>query len=276
MPESNTSVLNIYDAIQDYNFTSQDYFVHMLRFQQMGEMLGGRYVLDIGCGKHTNLLKAACMMNHGPQFLHYIGIDYGDIKPWRQDNNLIRQLTTLIPRMDMCIPEIIPVLCNVIREKFGDNPYTITCFEVLEHMDFESQLVFMYHLSELMAKTNVEVCFFSTPNYNGSAAKNHICETHASLLEEIITKVGIQVVYKQGLSAWKKFHKLPSSHDTPEVQDLIRCIQQLPTPLQKMVWGSILEPEQSNNILWTLKPGNKGATVVSFDDLSDKRAARQL
>lgn len=246
----------------------------MLRFSQMGEMIGGRYVLDIGCGKYTNLLKAACMMNHGPQFLHYIGIDYGPIIEWRKGNKLIDSVTTLIPYLDFTNPEYIGQLCNTVREKFDDKPYTITCFEVLEHMDFESQLVFMYHLSELMAKTNVEVCFFSTPNFNGSAAKNHISELSSILLDEIIQKVGIRIVDKLGLSAWKKFHKLEyvgEAADTPAVQTVLDYLDKvLPLPLRKMVWGALLDANMSNNILYTLETTGNGAIVCRSEELINK------
>lgn len=277
MPDKNTSVLNIYDAVQDYSFTSQDYFVHMLRFSQFGELCGGRNILDIGCGKHTNLLKAACMMNHGPQFKHYIGLDYGDITPWRQNNALIKEVTTLMPHCDFTRYESVEAVEDMIDDKFGKDPFTIVCFEVLEHMDFNSQCEFIYQLSRIVNGEdgmNVEACFFSTPNFNGSAAKNHISELHCDLLQEMFDKAGVSVIDRLGLSSWQKFNKINNlpldQQDLCGAQKILNCLDNyLPLPLRKMVWGALLDSSYSNNILWTLGKSDVGAHHILKEELTN-------
>ena len=93
--------------------------------------------------------------------------------------NLIKDISTLTDDVD--------VLINALEQAFEGEPFIITCFEVLEHMDFEMQNKFLYNLSRILhnPKLNVEMCLFSTPNHNGSPAKNHISELSYKLEEEM-------------------------------------------------------------------------------------------
>jgi hypothetical protein len=282
MAEKNTSELNIYDNVQGYGFTSQDYFVHMLRFQKLSEICKNKNVLEIGCGKHTNLLKACCMMHHGPQFKHYIGTDYGNIVPWRQDNKLINEITTLIPFRDFTSGEDFEFVMSNVKQAWGDEQFIVICFEVLEHMDFDSQILFINNLSRLINEFNIEDCYFSTPNFNGHAANNHISELSCDLLAEMFMRAGIKIKRKTGLSAWKKYWTTKRVHETDIVSDkpleysedledledlenTLRYLEDcLPVPLMKMIWGALLCPEYSNNILWLLnaEPSKEAKRII--------------
>lgn len=263
----NTSVLNIYDAVQDYSFTSQDYFVHTLRFSLLGELIKDKYVIDLGCGKHCNLLKAACMMNHGPQFKHYVGIDYGEIKHWRETNELIKSKTSYLSYFDFCDKNKVSELISTLNEEYegkwlANAQWVVSCFEVLEHMDFDSQCLFIENLSLLLHELDIKFCLFSTPNYNGSAAKNHISELNYKLLEEMFDAAGIVVLSKTGLSAWTKYHDVekiePTEWRTEEVRRALEYLDGcLPKPLRKMIWGALLPVEYSNNIMWALAKSSK-------------------
>jgi 2-polyprenyl-3-methyl-5-hydroxy-6-metoxy-1,4-benzoquinol methylase len=272
----NTSVLNIYDEIGNYTMTSQDYFVHMLRFEQMTERMKGKRMLDLGCGKHMNLLKALVQMKHGTaHFEHYIGCDYNKILNWRENYKPLQDKIDLIPNIDWTSEEGYQTVLSIIKQRYGNESYCISCFEVLEHMDFESQKLFIRNLSRLMKETNVEVCYFSTPNFNGSAAKNHISELTAEILEEMLLKYEIKINKTTGLSAWKKFHKTDifESEETKVIME--RLNNELPLPLLKMVWGALLPKEISNNILWELN--TTGNDVPDSIEISEENInKRQL
>lgn len=264
---NNTSVLNIYgdyrDLDLDYGMTSQDYFVHMLRFTKVIDYVHGKNIFDIGCGKYTNLLKALCMMRRGPDYKCYIGTDYGKCNRWRPDYKPIWDKTLILDEMDFTdsidVNEIIDTLATV----FEDEPFVITCFEVLEHMDFEMQNKFLYNLSRLLhdSRLNVELCLFSTPNFNGSAAKNHICEISYKLEEEMFNRYDIHIQAAQGLSAWKKFC-IPENLEEGMQEPLYT--EYMPYPLQRMIWGAALPRQFSNNILYNLW-SNKG-TLKEYDE----------
>ena len=118
-------------------------------------------------------------------------------------------------------------------------------------MDFEMQNKFLYNLSRILhnPKLNVECCLFSTPNHNGSPAKNHISELSYKLEEEMFTRFDIQIAQAQGLSAWKKFcvpENLAPGHNPPKYTEF------MPDALQKMIWGAALPRQFSNNILYNL------------------------
>lgn len=252
---NNTSVLDIYGDYRDYDFnysmTSQDYFVHMLRFSLVADQIEGKNIFDIGCGKYVNLLKALCMMKRGPQYKCYVGTDYGKCVKWRPDYAPIWDKTLLLEEMDFTDSKDVDDIIETLHTVMGEEPFMITCFEVLEHMDFEMQNKFLYSLSRVMHEPglNVECCMFSTPNHNGSPAKNHVSELSYLLLEEMFSRYGLAVCQAQGLSAWKKFHKqefLAPGSNPP------KYLEFMPSAIQKMVWGAALPRWYSNNILYNL------------------------
>lgn len=269
---NNTSVLDIYGDYRDidlnYGMTSQDYFVHMLRFSKVVDMVHGQNIFDIGCGKYTNLLKALCMMRRGPDYKCYIGTDYGKVIKWRPEYKPIWDKTLIYEGMDFTADEDVAVLINALEQVFGKEPFIITCFEVLEHMDFEMQNRFIYNLSRILhnKNLNVQCCLFSTPNHNGSPAKNHISELSYILEEEMFDRYGILVAQAQGLSAWKKFHKKENIADgqpVPQYTDF------MPEALSKMIWGAVLPRQFSNNILYNLLPSHE--ELKPYDELRKEK-----
>lgn len=266
---NNTSVLDIYGDYRDidlnYGMTSQDYFVHMLRFSKVVDLVHGKNIFDIGCGKYTNLLKALCMMRRGPDYKCYIGTDYNKCQHWRPDYAPIWDKTLLLEEMDFTDTADVDTIMEYLEQMFEDHePFTITCFEVLEHMDFEMQNKFIYNLSRILhnPKLNVEYCLFSTPNHNGSPAKNHISELSYKLEEEMFDRYGLLVCQAQGLSAWKKFCK---PENIPAGQPIPQYTEFMPDALQKMIWGAALPRQFSNNILYSLKATTK--PLKPYDEL---------
>lgn len=252
---NNTSVLDIYGDYRDldinYGMTSQDYFVHMLRFSKVVDLVHGKNIFDIGCGKYVNLLKAICQMRRGPDYKAYIGTDYGQCQRWRPNYAPIWDKTLIYDGMDFTDTGDVDVLINALEQAFEGEPFIITCFEVLEHMDFEMQNKFLYNLSRILhnPKLNIECCLFSTPNHNGSPAKNHISEISYKLEEEMFARFDIQIAQAQGLSAWKKFCKqenLATGFSAPKYTEF------MPDVLQKMIWAAALPRQFSNNILYSL------------------------
>lgn len=254
---NNTSELNIYPNMDPekvtYSFTSQDYFVHMLRMSMMVDQLSGYNILDLGCGKHTNLLRALCEIKRGPQFNIYVGVDIGNIVGYRE--KYLEDKVVLCPCVDFSTDEGYGIVKEYAELFFDDDKYIITCFEVLEHMDFESQKRFLHNLSMLMRDTNVQHCWFSTPNFNGSAAKNHICEVNYLLLNEMFEASDLDVKNAIGLTTHLKYCDKAYLRDDNKQLDthLLECTF-LPRPVVKMIWANIIKPRYCNNILYKLQP----------------------
>lgn len=231
---NNDSVLDIYGVFRNYNInysiTSQDYFVHMLRFNKIADIAKDEYILDIGCGKHLNLLKAICQMNRGPMFKGYIGTDYTKVVKWRPDYKPTWDKSMILDDIDFTNEYDYDFLTTIISEEFGDEPFIITCFEVLEHMDFEMQNVFVYNLSKILHKFNVKACYFSTPNFNGNAANNHISELSYALEEEMFDRYDIQIVTAQGLSVYQKYCKTDYLDDGNKAP---LYLEQMPLPIKR-------------------------------------------
>ena len=250
---NNTSVLNIYGNYKDMDinyFTSQDYFVHMLRFSKIAEQVENKNILDLGCGHYTNLLKAICLQTRGPHYKSYIGTDYNNIIKWRPDYTPIWSKSTLIPQTDFTNADHVNKVIDECLKRFNGEDYIVTCFEVLEHMDFEMQNKFLYQLSRLVKTLpGKATIYFSTPNHNGNPAKNHISELSYKLLEEMFERYDFNIEEAQGLSAWRKFCK---AENLPNANVFDFNISELPSGLQKMVWGAMLPRQFSNNILYTL------------------------
>ena len=263
---NNTSVLNIYGNYKDLDmnyFTSQDYFVHMLRFSQIAELVKDKNILDIGCGHYTNLLKAICLQTRGPNYKHYVGTDYNDIIKWRPDYTPIWDKSSIIPNIDFTKEEDVNRIISECKEKFNGEDYIATCFEVLEHMDYDMQNKFMYQLSRVLhSLPGKGILYFSTPNHNGSPAKNHISELSYRLQEEMFKAYDLNILNAQGLSAWKKFCK---PENLPNQYACYIDLSMLPSSLQKMVWGSMLPRQFSNNILYTLESGTAAITLQDKD-----------
>ena len=248
---NNTSVLDIYGNYKDLDinyFTSQDYFVHMLRFSKMAEEVKDKNILDIGCGHYTNLLKAVCLQTRGPHFKSYVGTDYNSIIKWRASYAPIWDKSMLLPQIDFTKDSDVDKVIDACKSNFdSSSEYVATCFEVLEHMDFEMQNKFLWNLSRTIRALGPNgKLYFSTPNHNGSPAKNHISELSYKLLEEMFSRYGLKVESAQGLSAWKKFCK-PENCGGKDLD-----VSSLPSGLQKMAWGAVLDRKYSNNILYAL------------------------
>lgn len=267
---NNTSELNIYPNMDPekvrYSFTSQDYFVHMLRMSMMVDQLSGYNILDLGCGKHTNLLKALCEMKRGPKFNTYVGVDIGKIVEYR--GKYLEDKVVLGPCVDFSTDEGFEIVKEYTEIFFDDDKgYIIACFEVLEHMDFESQKRFLHNLSMLMRNTNVQHCWFSTPNFNGSAANNHICEVNYALLNEMFEVNSLDVESAIGLTTHLKYCDRVYLRDDNKQLDtrLLECTF-LPRPVIKMIWANIIEPKYCNNVLYKLQPS--AIKTISQDCLS--------
>lgn len=269
---NNTSVLDIYGKPDNNGLfspetkyttmTSQDYFVHMLRFSKVVDMCKDRIIFDLGCGKHTNLLRALCGMSRGVSFKFYLGVDYGEITPYRAD--YLAKHARCIPHIDWTNDTDVNTVISILQKLSSGEKVLVTCFEVLEHMDFDMQKKFLANLAKLSRSINCEI-LFSTPNYNGKAAKNHISEINYLLEEELFDAFGFDIVYSQGLSCHKKFAANLSPADKAFYDRLTKC---LPMPLVKMILSSMLDRKYANNILYVLE-ADKTKEPVAVSDVNN-------
>ena len=257
----NNSVLDIYKSIKDLDieyFSSQDYFVHQLRFNKMIEKLSGKNIIDLGCGRCVNLLKAIVQSERGANFESYVAIDYGNIQEYRPNYAPVANKVAYFPYFDFTDEQCFTDITQFLHESYTlDDKLYITCFEVLEHMDFESQKKFLYNLSRLMhdKELNIVVCYFSTPNYNGKAAKNHISEINYLLEEEMFNYFGLDIVDFLPLSAHLRFINMETIQQADiSLNTVDKLRDYLPAPLFKIAMAPFIHRQYSNNIMYTLAP----------------------
>jgi len=125
-------------------------------------------------------------------------------------------------------------------------PYdTITCFEVIEHMETEDGLALLTNIRSFM--NGGSILYLSTPVFNGAAAVNHIHEYESDELQNVIEDCGLKVKNR-----WGTFASKPDIVNamTEQELDIFKRLGQYYGGEVMSVMFAPLYPEASRNILW--------------------------
>ena len=102
---------------------------------------------------------------------------------------------------------------------------------------------------------HIELCYFSTPNYNGKAAKNHISEINYLLEEEMFHYFGLDIVDFLPLTTHLKYITVDNVFTVDvDYNSVLKFKEYLPTPLFKMMMAPFIHRQYANNIMYTLAP----------------------
>jgi len=125
-------------------------------------------------------------------------------------------------------------------------PYdTITCFEVIEHMEVEDGHTLLTNIRALMDQRST--LYLSTPVFNGAAAVNHIHEYEIEELQNLIEEAGLKVKKRWGTFASKP--EIVKAMSDEEVSIFERLGQYYSGEVMSIMFAP-LYPDFSRNNLW--------------------------
>lgn len=156
------------DNAERRGFLHRDYIAHCFRWTHAAKIiqrLKRAVVLDVGCGKEMPFPKLIYSSKLRP--LHYVGLDVGD---WP----LPEMLEKVTFPCDKLVGDIAD--CDSFEDLgFTEAPNLITCFEVMEHVEWEHCLNSLETMRNICAHNGT--LLISTPCYNlKDVADNHVNE----------------------------------------------------------------------------------------------------
>lgn len=234
----NKTQLNIDNTFQKHVY-QRDHFAHYLRWNYVLKIAKiGMNILDFGCGS-GNL--AEVLYRNRYKGKSYIGIDIRS-KTIDSNNEKFKDVNWVhFIQHDLC------------EDFHTDIDFDmITCFEVLEHVGKENAEKILKNIANSAnPKTTILI---STPNFNGSAAKNHIIDGKVgefehkelqTLLEKYFT---IEAKYGTFASI-KDYEEKLNDWQTEMFKNLRKYYE---THVLSVIMAPFF-PEESRNCLWILK-----------------------
>lgn len=176
----------------------RDYLAHSMRWSWAARNsefgIGGKRVLDVGCGQDLPLWKATGRsMGFRPEL--YVGVDLNVLPAIPGDSPSVRARTAIYSKTNFTDPA---VQNRLIREHGLFN--RITNFEVYEHMTPAHGLELLRGFHRCL--TDDGFVILSTPVYNGQKmAANHINEPTVQELQDAFSAAGFTVVKRYGTFA---------------------------------------------------------------------------
>jgi 2-polyprenyl-3-methyl-5-hydroxy-6-metoxy-1,4-benzoquinol methylase len=234
----------------------RDYIAHCLRWSYVLKQVKiGMQIIDVGCGSFP-LLKALYSNKLKPRL--YVGLDIR--RSVIEKMMKFKTNFTVIGHETDIRVESLPIPEEVVftaERPFGafttqTEGYDIAvCLEVVEH--FEDKYV-DHVLSEIRRVLKVGgLLLLSTPNFNGSAAKNHIHEYTADELGKHIWKY---------FTVEKMIGTFASQRDiepvlSPAEREVYENLKSWFKPEIISVVFASMHPLQSRNILWVCRKEDK-------------------
>jgi hypothetical protein len=253
------------DQAEDRGFIHRDYIAHCLRWSHVCKRLYERSayktsrILDVGCGRELPLAKMLYSSRLIPQM--YYGVDAGPINDDAHAKisagKFPHELWENMNFLELTEADVDFIDGKIHYTDIKDQsllPNTVTCFEVLEHVEPKMMIDMLEHMKSLT--TDDAGFFISTPCWNRTdCAANHVnemlyeslgaCfERHGFIVENVygtfasIRDYGHMLDredYKSGVTE-ELFNRLREYYDT----NFLSCI------------FAPLFPAQSRNCLWEL------------------------
>ena len=231
------------DTAEERILVHRDYIAHCLRWSHVVKYLYQKHryqtakILDVGCGREMPLAKL--LYSNRMSGAKYIGCDMNrlEIPEMLQKavaNGKLEVFALGETDASMLLPSQLPWQPNII-----------TCFEVFEHVLPRIAKRLLQNLRALMADDGI--MFFSTPNWNGSAAANHINETKHEAIKAALWDHGfvVEAVYGTFASQTDYKHLLK-----PEDASVFNRLSDYYDSNLLSVMLAPLYPAGSRNALW--------------------------
>lgn len=238
------------DTAEERVLIHRDYVAHCLRWSHVVKCLYEKHayktarILDVGCGKEMPLAKL--LYSNRMSGAEYCGVDLNalTVPPMlvkAHENNKLGiyflEQTSIIE----VNPEDLPWV-----------PTVITSFECFEHMRPRHARTMLEKLRSFIHDDGV--MYFSTPNWNGAAAANHINETKFQAIGAVLQECGWIVDQVYGTFASQRDY-LPHLSSV-ELDVFNRLAEYYDSNLLSIMLAP-LHPRHSRNALWVCKPGEK-------------------
>lgn len=255
------------DNAEDRGFIHRDYIAHCTRWSHVIKRLYERKmyetarILDIGCGRELPLAKMLYSSKLSPAM--YYGVDVG---PILEEEVAKISKTGKFPHKlwdDTNFLELDKSDFGGVGSEIGAAlPNTVTCMEVLEHVEPRMMIDMLEHMKSL---TSDDVRFFiSTPCWNMvDCAANHVNEMKYDALGACFERHGFVVEHVYGTFASIRDYEhllLRWDHqdstsgceesDVPRLFDKLR--EYYDTNFLSCVFAPLF-PAQSRNALWELR-----------------------
>lgn len=222
----------------------RDYMAHATRWTHIeGVVRDGDRLLDIGCGKLAPLAKVLYTNRHTS--VKYLGVDYGKIKP---DIKFGASFSPIFWEEQ----DASKLNKRFVHDTLGGAPTIVTSFEMFEHMQPDRAVEILINLREICDSDTT--LYFSTPVFNGKAAKNHINEFGQKSFETMLTGLGFTIDNMWGTFASQRDYKpLIQARYGQAGVDLFEAHKEyFNADLVSNLWAPLF-PRQSRNIMWRLK-----------------------
>jgi SAM-dependent methyltransferase len=155
--------------------------------------------------------------------------------------------------------------CDATRMDINVKADIITCFEVFEHMVPSKARDLVYNMYRVAAPG--AHMFFSTPNWNGKAAANHINETNWQAVGTLLEEAGWEIQDYYGTFASIADYKDKLSECELDIFERLR--EYYDTNVLATIMAP-LYPRQSRNILWHCTASKDHDTIERrFGEWSD-------
>lgn len=235
------------DTAEERILVHRDYIAHCLRWSHVVKRLYERHtyqsarILDIGCGKEVPLAKL--LYSNRMTGACYCGVDMNDLELPEMLTTAVENKkleVTLKPKTDASI---------LTADDLPWIPTIITCFEVFEHVHPAIARRLVINLRKLIHENGR--MYFSTPNWNGSAAANHVNETRHSAIAAVLMECGWKIEEFYGTFASQKDY---ADRMNVAERDIFNRLAEYYDSNLLSVMLAPLFPSHSRNTLWVLSP----------------------
>jgi 2-polyprenyl-3-methyl-5-hydroxy-6-metoxy-1,4-benzoquinol methylase len=243
------------DTAEERILVHRDYLAHCLRWSHVVKCLyqNHRYknarILDVGCGREMPLAKL--LYANRMTGAKYCGVDMNALSlPDMVATAAANEKLEVHVKGQMDASKLTLESTAPPDRRLPWSPNIIVCFEVFEHMHPRIARALLKTLRNVIAPGGT--MFFSTPNWNGDAAANHINETKYQALAAILAETGWKVERNYGTFASQRdyIHEM-----LPEEQLIFRKLSEYYDSNLLSIMLAPLYPELSRNALWVLSPG---------------------
>lgn len=243
--EINTTFLSI-DNATERGFLHRDYIAHCFRWSHVIKFMQNKHqdscILDLGCGKEVPLLKTLYTSKMTPK--KYIGLDFTSINY----NDCIKKAS------DKCKECIVVEHYDVSEDPSNYMQHTdintVVSFEVFEHMTPRKLCRLLHRVSNIK---NADL-FFSTPNFNGKPAANHINEMTEEFLIHLFDAFGFELIKEYGTFASQKEYYPYLNEQEKEIFNKLHDYYD--SNVLAVIFAP-LYPKYSRNVLYRLKTTDK-------------------
>jgi hypothetical protein len=237
------------DNAEKRGFLHRDYIAHCFRWSHACKMIQKNWrdaiILDVGCGKEMPFPKLIYSSKMRPQ--HYCGLDVGD---WPKPE-MLEDITFPCDRL---VGDIAGVKDFKDLDLPGP-PNFITCFEVLEHVEWDHARRALEVIRAICAKD--ALFMVSTPTWNfKDCADNHVNEMTYAAFGALLEDCDWEIEQHYGTFASQSDLKKVFLTDGWAEQAFNALHEYYDSNVLSVIFAPAF-PVQSRNVIWDCRPGLK-------------------